>query len=146
MQALDFLNKGKGVITLCGSTRFYFEAIEANRILTSLNWVVLSCGVWEHSVHKYAPKIEHDISKIKKLHFIKIMMSNAIVVITDNAGYTGKSTIAEIKFANEYKVPVFYFDGYIFRGYTDKNHTASTIWEYRERCLDDYFKDNNLGI
>lgn len=114
--AHDFFRLGSGVVTLCGSTKFFFEAMEANRILTFNNWIVLLCGSWGHSFHKYSEDLNRDYSEVKKLHFQKILMSRAIVVVSDASGYIGTSTKAEILFANSRDIPVFYFDGINFKG------------------------------
>lgn len=119
--AEEFFNQGSGIVTLCGSTRFFFEAMEANRILTFKNWMVLMCGSWGHSLHKFdLVRHERDYSMIKKLHFQKILESQAVVVVSDSSGYTGESTQAEIAFAMYRKIPVFDFDGE-FGGMTHKD-------------------------
>jgi hypothetical protein len=120
IQALDFLNNGSGVITLCGSTKFFTECMEANRQLTFKNWIVLMCGSWGHSYHKNVENNNTDYSRVKKLHYQKILISQAIVVVSDSTGYIGDSTKAEIAFARYRNIPVFYFDGSNFFGETEK--------------------------
>lgn len=107
--ANQFFYESSGIVTLCGSTRFFFEYMEANRLLTFLGWIVLQCGSYGHSFHKYAKEEVRDYSLVKKLHFEKIHMSHAIVVCTDSSGYQGDSTLAEIEFANFLGIPVYYF-------------------------------------
>ena len=122
---LNFLENGSGIITLCGSTRFFFEAMECNKLLTFQNWAVFACGSWGHSFDKYSVGVDRDYSVVKKLHFHKISLSQAIVVVTDDSNYIGSSTIAEIAFAEKLKIPVFYFDGVEFSGATIKDPVHS---------------------
>lgn len=106
-----FFDMGSGIVTLCGSTKFFFEAMEANRYLTFKNWIVLQCGSWGHSFHRYSNEGSRDFSQVKLLHFHKIQMSQAIVVVSDSSNYWGKSTQAEIDFANRLNIPVFLWLG-----------------------------------
>lgn len=130
--AEEYFNQGSGIVTLCGSTRFFFEAMECNRILTFKNWMVLMCGSWGHSFHKFdKSEIERDYSVVKKLHFQKILESQAIVVISDGSNYIGKSTKAEIAFAEYRNIPVFWSNGSLLYGDTDKQPK-------------DYWKDTSL--
>lgn len=114
--ANEYIEHGSGNICLCGSTRFFFEAMEANRLLTFNNWLVTMCGSWEHSFHKYVENDNLDYAKVKKLHFEKILASDAIVVVTNSTFYIDDSTKAEIKFAEYLELPVFHFDGVSFMG------------------------------
>ena len=81
--------------------------MEANRILTFQDWIVLMCGSWGHSYHKDAESLDRDYLTIKKLHFHKIRESDAIVVVTDSTPYYGESTTEEITFAKHRNKPVF---------------------------------------
>lgn len=118
--ALEFLEQGSGNITICGSTKFFVEVMEVIRIITFKNWMVYSCGSWGHSYHKYA-KVhdDHDYAVVKKLHYHKILNSQAIVVVFDKSSYIGDSTKAEIAFATSRDIPIFYFDGEEFYGVTE---------------------------
>jgi len=140
MQANEFLQEGSGIITLCGSTRFFFEAMEANRRLTFQNWIVLMCGSWGHSYHKYAENKSTDYTQVKRLHFHKIAMSNAIVVVYDKSQYIGQSTEKEVHFATHIGIPVFFFDGEKFFGSTEhqvpiREYNVKTEWirEFEEQ-------------
>jgi len=104
-----YFSEYSGIVTICGSTKYFFEAMECNRRLTFNNWIVLACGSWGHSMHKYSENINTDYNEIKTLHFHKIQVSDAIVVVFDDSGYTGSSTIAETKFADYLGKPIFYF-------------------------------------
>lgn len=118
----DFFKRGEGVVTICGSTRYYFEALELNRILTFEGWAVFACGSWGHSFHKYSSvgNLENSTAynKVKALHFHKILLSSAIVVVSDITGYIGESTKEEINFAEFNQIPVFYYNGEKFSGYS----------------------------
>lgn len=144
ISANKFINEGSGKITLCGSTKFFIECMEANRILTFNNWMVYACGSWGHSYHKYA-KVDnnHDYAVVKKLHFLKILESQAIVVVFDKSKYIGESTKAEIEFAKYRNIPVFEFDGEGFTGFTNKY----PIDELSDTSIVDNFAINNsLGF
>lgn len=117
VSARHFFEKGSGIATLCGSTRFFSECMEANRELTFQNWIVLMCGSWGHSYHKEVEAIVRDYSVVKRLHFHKILESDAIVVVSDKTNYFGDSTKEEIAFCHHRNIPVFYYDGSVFSGY-----------------------------
>lgn len=121
MKVEEFFNLGSGIVTLCGSTKFFEQCLEINRILTFKNWIVLMCGSWGHSYHKEKQNdlIERDFEQVKKLHYHKILISNAIVVVSDSSGYYGESTKAEIAFAKYRNIPVFYYDGINLTGETN---------------------------
>lgn len=144
MEANEFIKQGSGIITLCGSTRYFFEAMEANRQLTFQNWIVLMCGSWGHSFHKHVENINTDYETVKKLHFYKIGRSNAIIVVTDSTHYYGKSTEAEIKYAEFLQKPILFFDGEKFFGSTEDNYLPS-ISNHEIALLDSFEKQNSLG-
>ena len=144
MDAQEFISKGSGVITLCGSTKYFFEVMEANRLLTFDNWIVLMCGSWGHSYHKYVLNTNTDYSTVKKLHYYKILQSNAIIVVTDSTHYYGESTKAEIKFAEFIAIPVFFFDGSKFFGSTEDNY-APVRGCFETGILESFEKNNSLG-
>ena len=140
--ATDFLKNGSGIITLCGSTRYFFEAMEAHKLLTFQNWAVFQCGSWGHSFDKYSIPADRDYSTVKKLHFQKIMLSQAIVVVTDPTGYIGSSTKAEIAFTKGLEKPVFYFDGVEFSG----SAIRKPIDSFADSYLIDAFEVANDGL
>ena len=116
--ANQFFNIGQGIVTLCGSTKFFNESMELNRQLTFKGWIVLQCGSWGHSYHKYAENTNLDYELVKRLHYLKILQSQAIVVVSDKTGYIGDSTKSEIKFTREQEIPIFYYDGENLTGFT----------------------------
>jgi len=119
--AEEYINQSNGIVTLCGSTKFFWEAMEANRRLTFSGWMVFMCGSWGHSFHKYTMNKNTDYEGVKRLHYKKILNSNLVVVVTDESGYIGSSTKAEIAFCSYQDIPVFYFDGKEFGGGTFKD-------------------------
>ena len=85
------------VITLCGSTRFKNEFLEAQKKLTLEGKIVISVGLFGHSV---------DVEVLSKgtkemlddMHKRKIDMADEIFVI-NVGGYIGSSTRSEIEYA-----------------------------------------------
>ena len=99
----DYLNKIEPkerdfkVITLCGSTRFKEQFLEAQKRLTLEGYVVLSVGLFGHSGDEEAwqPGTKE---MLDNLHLRKIDMSDGIYVI-NVGGYIGESTQREIEYA-----------------------------------------------
>ncbi len=109
----------RGIITLCGSTRFKEEFEEVNRTLELNDWVVLTVASYYHSENDTSLRrwIERNKRQLDRLHLAKIELSQAIVVI-DVDGYIGRSTRAEIRHAKELEKPIYY--------YSDKSWLALT--------------------
>lgn len=137
---------GEGVVTLCGSTKFFFETMEANRKLTFLGWVVLKVGSYGHSFHKFRNgEDEKDTDMIKRLHLHKIVMSDAIVIVSDSSYYMGYSTKMEIAFAEQLGKPVFTFLEGELQGHTNSYPPHSRNKMEIERVNDfymEYIKNN----
>jgi uncharacterized protein YkuJ len=100
----------RGIITLCGSTRFKEEFEEVNRTLELNDWVVLTVASYYHSENNRSLRtwIEHNKRQLDKLHLVKIELSQAIVVI-DVDKYIGKSTRSEIRHAKQLEKPIYYW-------------------------------------
>lgn len=97
------------IITLCGSTRFYEDFVDANYRETMAGRIVLSVGFFLHAQAEahgepvgwarprgrctYEEKLALD-----ELHFDKIAMSDEILVL-NVGGYVGESTRNEIALA-----------------------------------------------
>ena len=92
------------VVCLCGSTRFWDEFIEANRLETMEGHIVLAPGAFAHSGHPigYEEKARLDI-----LHLRKIDMADEVLVVNPG-GYIGESTSREIAYAMRTGKPVRY--------------------------------------
>lgn len=143
----NFFNEGKGIVTLCGSTKFFDQCLEINRRLTFKGWVVLMCGSWGHSYHKDREgNTGEAYEKIKTLHYKKILMSDAIVVVSDKSKYIGTSTKAEIEFCRQKDIPIFYFDGeYLTGNPTTKEPPDCLLW--CDKIINDYVSSGgDLGF
>ena len=99
------------VITLCGSTRFKREFMEAQKRLTLEGNIVISVGLFGHSDDEevWDGMDEDTLSKTKEMlddmHKRKIDMADEIFVI-NVGGYIGDNTRSEIEYAkmNDKKV------------------------------------------
>ena len=100
----------RGIITICGSTRFKKEFEEVNRVLELNDWVVLTVASYYHSENSDSLRkwIERNKRQLDDLHLAKIDLSQAIVVINVD-GYIGSSTKSEIKHAKELGKPIYYW-------------------------------------
>ena len=92
------------VITLCGSTRFKDEFMEAQKRLTLAGNIVISVGLFGHSgdTEVWDGMDEDTLSETKlmldDMHKRKIDMADEIFVI-NVGGYIGESTRSEIAYA-----------------------------------------------
>lgn len=85
------------VITLCGSTRFKDEFLQAQKRLTLEGNIVISVGLFGHSGDTEALS-EETKTMLDDMHKRKIDMADEIFVI--NVGnYIGSSTRSEIEYA-----------------------------------------------
>jgi hypothetical protein len=108
---------GYKVVTLCGSTRFKNEFMEAQKRLTLEGCIVISVGLFGHSGDQevWENMDEGTMTKTKEMlddmHKRKIDMADSIYVI-NVGGYIGESTKSEIEYAKangkgiQYLVPV----------------------------------------
>ena len=85
------------VITLCGSTRFKEQFLEAQKRLTLAGNIVISVGLFGHSGDDEV-WIEGTKEMLDDMHKRKIDMADAIYVI-NVGGYIGQSTRSEIEYA-----------------------------------------------
>lgn len=92
------------VITLCGSTRFKREFMEAQKRLTLAGNIVISVGLFGHSGDNevWEGMSEDTLTETKimldDMHKRKIDMADEIFVI-NVGGYIGESTKSEIEYA-----------------------------------------------
>ena len=92
------------VITLCGSTRFKYEFMEAQKKLTLAGNIVISVGLFGHSGDNevWEGMSEDTLTETKimldDMHKRKIDMADEIFVI-NVGGYIGESTKSEIEYA-----------------------------------------------
>lgn len=103
------------VVTLCGSTRFKDEFMEAQKRLTLEGNIVISVGLFGHSGDRevWENMDEGTLTKTKEMlddmHKRKIDMADSIYVI-NVGGYIGDSTRSEIEYAKAHGKQVFYLE------------------------------------
>ena len=96
------------VITLCGSTRFKDDFLEAQKRLTLEGNIVISVGLFGHSGDEevWTPGTKE---MLDNMHKRKIDMADAIYVI-NVGGYIGESTRSEIEYATKQGKTVMYLE------------------------------------
>ena len=103
------------VITLCGSTKFKNEFMEAQKDWTLKGNIVISVGLFGHSGDNevWEQMDEGTLTKTKEMlddmHKRKIDMSDEIFVI-NVGGYIGESTKSEIEYAKKCNKKVNYLE------------------------------------
>ena len=103
------------VITLCGSTRFKDDFMEAQKRLTLEGNIVISVGLFGHSgdTEVWEGMSEDTLTKTKlmldDMHKRKIDMADEIFVI-NVGGYIGSSTKSEIEYAQKTGKTVRYLE------------------------------------
>jgi hypothetical protein len=92
------------IVTLCGSTRFKEEFLDAMRAETLAGKLVIPVGLWGHSEGLDVGTDEAP-SEVKvmldELHLRKIDVADEILVVSDKSGYYGTSTRREIAYAEK---------------------------------------------
>jgi len=96
------------VITLCGSTRFKDQFIEAQKCLTLAGNIVISVGLFGHSGDNEV-WTEGTKEMLDDMHKRKIDMADGIYVINVN-GYIGSSTRSEIEYARKQGKQVLFLE------------------------------------
>ena len=96
------------IITLCGSTRFKDQFIEAQKRLTLEGNIVISVGLFGHSGDKEV-WTEGTKEMLDDMHKRKIDMADEIFVI-NVGGYIGNSTKSEIEYAKSTGKAVRYLE------------------------------------
>lgn len=123
------------VITLCGSTRFKEQFMEAQKRLTLAGYIVISVGLFGHAGDQevWDGMDEGTLSKTKKMlddmHKRKIDMADEIYVMNVD-GYVGDSTRSEIQYAEAHGKPVRYYED------TRKDEMLSQLAEARQHIAD----------
>ncbi len=103
------------VVTLCGSTRFKNEFMEAQKRLTLEGNIVISVGLFGHSGDQevWENMDEGTLTKTKEMlddmHKRKIDMADSIFVI-NAGGYIGDSTRSEIEYAEQHGKKIKYLE------------------------------------
>lgn len=96
------------VITLCGSTRFKEQFLEAQKRLTLAGNIVISVGLFGHSGDEEV-WTEGTKEMLDDMHKRKIDMADSIYVI-NVGGYIGASTRSEIEYARAHGKFVEYLE------------------------------------
>ncbi len=96
------------IITLCGSTRFKEQFLEAQKRLTLEGNIVISVGLFGHSGDDevWTPGMKE---MLDDMHKRKIDLADAIYVI-NVGGYIGTSTRSEIEYAKAAGKEVLYLE------------------------------------
>ena len=103
------------VVTLCGSTRFKDQFMEAQKKLTLEGNIVISVGLFGHSGDSevWENMDEGTLTRTKEMldemHKAKIDMADSIFVI-NVGGYIGSSTRSEIDYAIAHGKEVRYLE------------------------------------
>ena len=103
------------VVTLCGSTRFKDEFMEAQKRLTLEGKIVISVGHFGHSGDQevWENMDEGTLTKTKEMlddmHKRKIDLADSIYVI-NVGGYIGDSTRSEIEYAEKHDKKIKYLE------------------------------------
>ena len=96
------------VITLCGSTKFKEQYLEAQKRLTLEGNIVISVGLFGHSGDDEV-WTEGTKAMLDDMHKRKIDMADEIFVI-NVGGYIGESTRGEIAYAKSQGIEVKYLE------------------------------------
>lgn len=96
------------VITLCGSTKFKEQYLEAQKRLTLEGNIVISVGLFGHSGDDEV-WTEGTKAMLDEMHLRKIDMADEVFVI-NVGGYIGSSTRNEIKYAIDHGKEVRYLE------------------------------------
>ena len=99
------------IVCLCGSTRFYDAFQQANYERTMAGEIVLSVGFYPHAKaeHGHGEGVGHDSTEkvaLDELHKRKIDLADWVLVVSDESGYFGNSTLGEIEYALAHGKPV----------------------------------------
>ena len=145
------------VITLCGSTRFKDEFLDAQKRLTLEGNIVISVGLFGHSGDDevWEDMDEGTLTETKRMlddmHKRKIDMADEIYVINVE-GYIGESTQSEIEYAEETgKIVSYLVDPDEFDDEYDDDDERDVLQEiidllYEERGLKAREIANRLGV
>lgn len=96
------------VVTLCGSTKFKEQYLEAQKRLTLEGNIVISVGLFGHSGDNEV-WTEGTKAMLDDMHLRKIDMADEVFVI-NVGGYIGSSTRNEIKYAMDHGKEVRYLE------------------------------------
>lgn len=115
------------VITLCGSTRFKEAFLETQKRLTLEGNIVISVGLFGHSGDDEV-WTESTKEMLDNMHREKISMADEVFVI-DVGRYIGKSTRAEIEYAESLGKTIRYYSSSDIRLNTGRKHIEDCPFE-----------------
>lgn len=103
------------IVTICGSTKFYAQMLEAATYLESLGHEVLLPHLEFGDFHVVRDTNRSEWKKLKpafmKDHFEKMVRSDVVLVLNydkgDYANYIGGNTLIDIAIAYEHNKPIF---------------------------------------
>jgi hypothetical protein len=93
--------KDTEIVTICGSMRFFSQMLELAAELTKQGAIVFA-------PFAVVPQDEQGgelKSLLDGLHLIKIAMSDRVIVVTDQHGYIGESTVRHMGYADAAGIP-----------------------------------------
>jgi hypothetical protein len=98
------------VVTICGSMRYYPLMLETAEVYTARGNIVLMPFVQKGADRPGGDSPEF-IAMLDRMHFVKIDMAEAILVV---GAHRGESTTREIAYANACGKPVMELDASLF--------------------------------
>ncbi len=101
-------NDIKGIVTICGSLKFYNKMLDIYSGLTARGWVVFFPSVSANHRIELRKSVEEMSNLMYNIHKKKIEMSNLILIV-DIDNYVGSDTTKEIEYAKELHIPVAYY-------------------------------------
>ena len=129
---------GFKVITLCGSTRFKEEFLEAQKRLTLEGNIVISVGLFGHSGDEEVWN-EGVKEMLDRQHLAKIDLADEIFII-NVGGYIGESTRREIAYAKSKHKAVSYLENNLMYGVIGFYSALSKLHESGRLSDEDYKK------
>lgn len=99
----------KGILTLCGPTKFYETFDRVMLELTLAGWGVFTLGSHRGADTNLDPKVDAHQTQLDALHKDKIEVSQAVVVI-NVGGYIGDHTKGEVAHARGLGKEVYWYD------------------------------------
>ena len=127
---------GFKVITLCGSTRFKEEFLEAQKRLTLEGNIVISVGLFGHSGDEVV-WTEGVKDMLDRQHLAKIDLADEIFVI-NIGGYIGDSTRREIAYADYRGKSITYLESCIKPSLYDNYDALGELYDAKRISDEDY--------
>jgi len=97
------------IITLCGSTKFKKQFLEAQKRLSLEGKIVISVGLFGHADNEEIAWANKPM--LDNLHLRKIDLADSIMVV-DIDNYIGESTQRELNYAQLNNKRIYYYSEY----------------------------------